>query len=614
MRKGLLVKEEGQESARVFRLSKAITRIGRSSTSEIMLQDNSISRKHAVIEKKDKKYVLIDNNSRNTTRVNGVAVARRTLREGDRIGFGNVEMVFHEVEENTEEFPSEKRGEAEDSSDATVFPDETSYISSPNMCTYPEVRAINGWQIVRPFGSCRRGDEEVIIRTTVEDLSGIQSVRRVVLYIDRSGTHQKARWIKAGASSSRTGVLFPEERIIEVAETGVGSPPHINEPGGSWVVDETEIDAICVPLAAGDISRGALYVEGDAFLPKDAIYGALAAAEAMGLGLLLMLSANGEDGVAPAHSDNVEIIGRSSALQQSVKTAVRAGRTDSTVLICGESGTGKELFARLIHSESQRSRVPLVTVHSSAIEETLLGSTLFGHEKGAFTGAVGKKRGLFEDADHGTIFLDEIGEMSPLMQIKLLRVLQEGDFMRVGGNDPIHIDTRVIAATNRDLAAAVREGTFREDLYYRFKVIDLTLPPLRARKEDIGELVHHFVSELGNQLETRVTKVSEEALTALKKYAWPGNVRELRNVVERALVLADGPCMELVDLPREIATSCASGVEANEKGPGSDNMRLRDVERQHIQHVLGECDGNKRTAAHRLGISRSTLYEKLKDS
>ena len=309
------------------------------------------------------------------------------------------------------------------------------------------------------------------------------------------------------------------------------------------------------------------------------------------------------------------LVGRSEALQSAMRLAVRAAKSDATVLVFGESGTGKELFARLIYEESRRKGRKFLAVNCSAIEQSLLGSTLFGHEKGAFTGADRQKKGLFEEANGGTIFLDEIGELSHDMQVKLLRVLQEGEFMRVGGTETVKVDVRVITATNRDLAKAVKEGKFREDLYYRLNVIQIHLPPLRERAGDIEDLVKHYVAELGGSARS----ISPEAMSALCAYRWPGNVRELRNTIERMVVLG-GDRLDVGDLPPEIAMGKipVAPVEAPSAGgtpvdsAASPGQSLADVEKSHILSVLEMSGGNKCKAAQLLGVSRSALYEKLK--
>lgn len=306
------------------------------------------------------------------------------------------------------------------------------------------------------------------------------------------------------------------------------------------------------------------------------------------------------------------LVGRSEPLKCAMQIAARAAKSDATVLLYGESGTGKELFAKLVWEESERSGKKFLPVHSGAIEPSLLASALFGYEKGAFTGADKQKKGLFEEADGGTIFLDEIGEINQETQVKLLRVLQEGEFMRVGGTEPIKVDVRVICATNRDLKKAVKEGRFREDLYYRLNVIQIQLPPLRERPGDIEDLVNHYIRQLGGPLK----RVSAEAMAALIRYDWPGNVRELRNVVERMIVLSPNDELGVNDLPGEIRGNCRSeSVEASPNREADDNRRpmtLEEMERQLIETSLANCDGNKKKAADMMGISRSSFYEKLK--
>lgn len=303
------------------------------------------------------------------------------------------------------------------------------------------------------------------------------------------------------------------------------------------------------------------------------------------------------------------LVGRSEPLKCAMQIAARAAKSDATVLLYGESGTGKELFAKLVWEESSRSDKKFLPVHSGAIEPSLLASALFGHEKGAFTGADKQKKGLFEEADGGTIFLDEIGEINAETQVKLLRVLQEGEFMRVGGTEPIKVNVRVICATNRDLKKAVREGKFREDLYYRLNVIQIQLPPLRERPGDIEDLVNHYVCQLGGPFK----RVNAEAMAALARYDWPGNVRELRNVVERMVVLSLKDELGVVDLPDEIKDFCPA-VEEQAAVPAAAGRppTLGEMEKQLIENTLAACAGNKKKAADAMGISRSAFYEKLK--
>ena len=303
------------------------------------------------------------------------------------------------------------------------------------------------------------------------------------------------------------------------------------------------------------------------------------------------------------------LVGRSEPLKCAMQIAARAAKSDATVLLYGESGTGKELFAKLVWEESERSGKKFLPVHSGAIEPSLLASALFGYEKGAFTGADKQKKGLFEEADGGTIFLDEIGEINQETQVKLLRVLQEGEFMRVGGTEPIKVDVRVICATNRDLKKAVKEGRFREDLYYRLNVIQIQLPPLRERPGDIEDLVNHYVKQLGGPFK----RVSAEAMASLVRYNWPGNVRELRNMVERMVVLSLKEELGVEDLPDEIR-DYSPIIENISVTPAetSQPRTLEEMERQLVESTLVKCEGNKKKAADSMGISRSAFYEKLK--
>ncbi len=280
----------------------------------------------------------------------------------------------------------------------------------------------------------------------------------------------------------------------------------------------------------------------------------------------------------------------------------------STVLIQGESGTGKELVARAIHFSGERGSRPFVAVSCAALAESLLESELFGHEKGAFTGALAQRKGKFELADGGTIFLDEIGDVSPKLQVDLLRVLQERRFFRVGGTSEVQVDVRVIAATHRELAAEVREGRFREDLYYRLNVINVHIPPLRERREDVPLLAQEFLDRLAHELGREVNAISDEALRALIDYDWPGNVRELENSIERALVSCKAGVLTAEDFG-----FLRKGSRAESAGLGlPPGLTLEELERQYITATLQDCRGNVKAAAEALGIDRSTLYEKIK--
>jgi DNA-binding NtrC family response regulator len=299
------------------------------------------------------------------------------------------------------------------------------------------------------------------------------------------------------------------------------------------------------------------------------------------------------------------------AMQAVFELARSAARSSSTILILGESGAGKEVLARAIHAESPRAECPFVEVSCAALTETLLESELFGHEKGSFTGATARRKGKFESAHKGTLFLDEIGDIGPKLQLDLLRVLEERRFCRIGGNEQVEVDVRIIAATNKDLQRAVAGGTFREDLFYRLNVIPIRLPPLRDRREDVPMLVDHFLERLSAELERHIEGVSAQAMSALMLHPWPGNVRELRNVLERGAVVARGSIIELDDLG--LSPTSAPPVEAARLAVAtSPTDSLDEVERRHIAAVLADTGFNVSQSARVLGVDRVTLYNKMR--
>jgi transcriptional regulator with PAS, ATPase and Fis domain len=306
------------------------------------------------------------------------------------------------------------------------------------------------------------------------------------------------------------------------------------------------------------------------------------------------------------------ILGQSPKMLELFGVIRSLAETDVVVLIQGETGTGKELIARAIHYNSPRRGKRFVAVNCGALVETLLESELFGHEKGAFTGAATRRSGVFEVADGGTLFLDEIGEISPSTQVRLLRVLQEGEFQRVGGSAPIRVDVRILSATNQDLEDLVRKGRFRQDLYYRLNVFPMRVPPLRERAEDIPLLVAHFVEQCNQRLKRRVSSVSPQAMALLMAYSWPGNVREVENAVQRMMVVAKGDTLEVQDLPPEIRGGEKPPRESATDLKGITRGSAEIVEKEAIQHALAETGGNVTRAARSLGISRATLQKKMK--
>ncbi len=305
--------------------------------------------------------------------------------------------------------------------------------------------------------------------------------------------------------------------------------------------------------------------------------------------------------------ENNAIVYKSEVMRQLMKMVEKVAPSGATVLVLGESGTGKELVAQQIHQRSNRRDKPFVAINCGALRETLLESELFGHERGAFTGAYARKLGLAEVANGGTLFLDEIGELSPGIQSKLLRFLQEGEIYRVGGKDPIKVDIRLISATNKELEKEVVNGTFREDLFYRINTIMLQTPPLRRRKEDISLLIEHFLSKGQNAILGRGRHMSDEAMQMVTKYDWPGNIRELQNTCERLQILSEGHTIMPNDLPEHIKNPDYKAI-IEDYDP---TMTIHELEKRYILKALNHFDGNKTQAANALGITIKTLYNKL---
>jgi DNA-binding NtrC family response regulator len=303
------------------------------------------------------------------------------------------------------------------------------------------------------------------------------------------------------------------------------------------------------------------------------------------------------------------IIGNSNEMVKVLKMVSQIGHTSSTVLISGESGTGKELIAKAIHFNSPRANRPYIAVNCGAVPENLQETELFGHVKGSFTGAITDKRGLLQEAHNGTLFLDEVGETSTAAQVKLLRFLQEGEIRRVGDIKPIHVDVRIIAATNRDLQEMIKEGRFREDLFYRLNVIPINLPPLRARRDDIPLLMNHFIDKYSRRMAKELSPAPQETVALMLRYDWPGNVRELENVIERAVALTQSESIQPEDLPLNI-----QGKKAQTTAPPMiKEATLAEIEKNYVLEVLELKDWNQKASCKTLGISKTTLWRRLKD-
>jgi DNA-binding NtrC family response regulator len=641
---------EGPDLGTEFEIPMRGGGIGRGEGNAIQLSDLSVSRNHCAVELRDGKLTLTDAGSRNRTLVNGEPVTTHVLQEGDEVQVGKSRLAF---------LP-DQAGLAimRDSMHVRV----TMEVGSAELLGVPgAVRELAG----RPDadGRARRhlaslaglgdtlresDDRDALLRAACDAaLSALVAERAFVLVRDAAGRMSPAAASVSPGDPDGTQLALPREVLDKVIAQGKAIAVDTS-PGGR------SRSAVAAPLAGpGGTTSGVLYADRRSGPPWDQVD--LLAASC--IAHLISAALAGHDSREVLARDNRELedrlggrefVGSSERAGVVLGFVTKVGPSDATVLLTGESGSGKEMVARAIHRASRRSRGPFVAVNCAALTHTLIESELFGHDKGAFTGATELKKGRFELADKGTLFLDEVGELPLDCQTKFLRVLEEQVFERVGGQRSIATDVRVVAATNRDLAEMVRRGGFREDLYYRLSVIHTVVPPLRERRDDIPELAEHFLARLRSQVARRISGFAPEAMRAMIAHDWPGNVRELKNAVERAIVLGDGELIRVHDLPPGIGAgamrSPPTAPFANAPMPAMPAMpdampgapadagsaiampampaappppatprSLKDLEREGIVAALQATGGNKAQAAQILEIDRSTLYKKIKD-
>jgi DNA-binding NtrC family response regulator len=435
---------------------------------------------------------------------------------------------------------------------------------------------------------------------------------------------------EANARAALSEILHEEGYTTEVAADGFKALGKIEEFSPDVVLTDLKmpgLDGIGLMQKARDLTQHATFVVMTAFgtipnavealqkgayqyltKPLDFPQLALVVERAVERSRLLLENARLKDKLRDKNPFG-EIVASHPSMLEALRLAEQVASSKATVLVVGETGTGKELVAELIHRESPRRTKPLVRLNCAALSESLLESELFGHERGAFTGAVGKREGRFEQANGGTLFLDEVSEIPMPIQVKLLRVLQERTFERVGGNESIQVDVRIVSASNRDLLQRVKEGQFREDLYYRLNVVTIQIPPLRERASDIAPLASFFLARYAEENGKRVEGMSDEVLAALNAHAWPGNVRELENVLERAVVLCDSPRLELRHLPANLAPRAATADEP----PRIPGATIQELERYAILKTLEACRGSTSRAAAVLGISPRKIQYKLRE-
>ncbi|MBI4892587.1 MAG: sigma 54-interacting transcriptional regulator [Acidobacteria bacterium] len=571
--------------------------IGRDRANDIFLEDHAVSRRHCVVQKQDGAYLLRDLDSSNGTCVNGAPVQERRLEPGDRIRVGRTVFCYGPLEDN----------QARPLSGGTSVGKTQVLRVEESIYRRPDVAAPaqSGLQLLIRF------------LTSLGEARGPGQLKQYVVdsLLSATGAGRGALVTAHAGGLACAWLSHPEMRVAEEVVRQVlahGAALVSNEVTGAG--DATAV--LALPLPGADGPFGLVYLDtndrrhsfsGDHLQ----LAAAMAAAAAAPLESMLRIERLEAENLRLQNEIHIQhdMAGDSPRMRAVYAFVAKAAPSHSTVLIRGESGTGKELVARAIHRNSPRARGPFLAVNCAALTESLLESELFGHEKGAFTGAVAQKRGRIEEAAGGSLFLDEIGELAPAMQAKLLRVIQEREFERVGSARPIKADIRLIAATHRSLESMVNDGSFRQDLYYRLNVISVTIPPLRERCEDIGTLAEHFIQKHGRGIGRAVRGLSADASARLRAYAWPGNVRELENAIERALVLGSTDLILPDDLPETVA-------EAGIAPAGADpdfHEQVKQAKRQIVLRALEAAGKDYNEAARRLGLHPSNLYRLVRN-
>jgi Nif-specific regulatory protein len=586
--RGTLIATDGPLRGSRFELGEVETGIGRISLNQIAIPNLSVSRRHCIVERHGERFLIRDLESHNGTFVNGQPVKIQYLRDGDRIAVGECTFLFQT-----------SRFEPAAPESSTALPSEALTVFTPNAPLAREASALlRVGEVARLTQALylAREDEKRIAaeRALFRSLFELIPAGRGALFlVQEDGALAVLGECEAPAPLEiDSGV---RERILVARETVTGS-----DDAGAW---------LAAPLLSGETALGLAWLCGSAsrrFLDSD-FHLITAAAGIMALAIenaRRVESLENENRrlrseINPEHS----MVGEGPQMQKVFRFIAKVAPGNSTVLIRGESGTGKELVARAIHRSSPRAEGPFQAINCAALAETLLESELFGYEKGAFTGAAAQRKGRLEAADGGTLFLDEVGELAPALQAKLLRVLQEHEFERVGGTKPIRVDIRLVAATNRDLEAAIREGAFRRDLYYRLNVVSVELPPLRERHDDIPVLAAWFAEKYSRAASRRVNGISKEARACLLSYSWPGNVRELENAMERAVVLGSTDVIMPDDLPEAVLEGGGSG-----ELPGAYHATIRQTKKRLIQDALEKAGGNFTEAARLLGMHPNYLH------
>jgi transcriptional regulator with GAF, ATPase, and Fis domain len=597
----------GPLAGAVFPLGDAAVTVGRHGESGLQIRDLAVSRRHCVLTPEGGRYVLRDLDSRHGTFVNGTPIHERILDPGDVVQIGTAIFVFEDAAGGAQE------GEGVGERSGALLDDGDFQAESTVGRAERDLAAL----LAASADLQEQAAAEPLARRLLDLVFAISPAERAaLLLLDRGGEPE------ASFACDRRGRTdpFPVSRTLltQAVRERVGilaaDVLRMPEIGAAASIEAARLRSLlALPLAGPEGVLGLLYADPREAGPRfDAGHLALLAAAArtaaQALGRLRRMEWLEAERRRLAAAQAPGMVGESPRMQELLRRLARVAPTGSTVLLRGESGTGKELAARALHEGSPRAGRPFVAINCATLSETLLESELFGHEKGAFTGAVERKAGKLELADSGTVFLDEVAELPPGVQAKLLRVLETLEFERVGGTRPIRIDVRLIAATHRDLESAIRDGSFRADLFYRLSVITLALPPLRDRREDIPLLASAFAAQISRERERPVAGFSPAARACLERYAWPGNVRELRNAVEHAVVLGEGEMIVPEDLPQTVLDATAAGEGSSGARPPRFQAAIVELKRRLILDAVREAQGSIPRAAESLGLHPNYLH------
>jgi transcriptional regulator with GAF, ATPase, and Fis domain len=609
-------------------LSEADITIGREASNGIAITDPSVSRKHCLLSGQDGRFRVRDLDSRNGTLVNGAGVEEQWLEHGDQIAAGDSSFLF--LLEDEDFAPAAgwvEFEEAQFTAETTIIhPRDVVYLQPDRLLR--ELPATS--RVARNLNALLKISRIVHAIRDLDELQGqlldlifeiVPAGRGAILLADKEAQQFNsmfARMRQAGQAQlvkvSRTVARQVLEQGIAVLGSDVRRSEELREVESLAASQVRSL--LCVPLTVFEQVIGCIYLDSDSLSDRLQVEHLQLVTAIAGISAFALENARRlhwleqeNQRLTAEISQERSLVGEGARMKEVYQFLKRAAPTDSTVLIEGESGTGKELAARALHRNGSRASKPFVAINCSAIPETLLESDLFGHERGAFTGAVSLKKGRLEVADGGVVFLDEIGELAPTLQVKLLRVLQEREFERVGGTHPIKVNIRVIAATNCNLEQAVRDGNFRQDLYYRLAVLKITMPTLRDRKDDIPMLVRHFVQKHAKRCKVKARPVSREALACLVNYDWPGNVRELENAIERALVLASSD----VILPEDLPESLLERPPLPEMTEAKYHAAVKELKKQLILDAVEQTQGSYADAARILGVHPNYLHRLIRN-